>query len=64
MEFATYLSIGLVCVGVLYWSGINAARKPGTPVTGLFAYREQDATQPGTQARQPAEPSGQWRGSR
>ena len=64
MEFAAYLSVTAVCLWVLYWSGKNSARKPGTPITGMFAYTEDDTAQADKPAGRAVEPSGQWRGSR
>ena len=61
MEFAAYLSVTAVCVWLLYWSVRNSSRKPGTPITGLFTYREGEAAPESPRA---SEPSGQWRGLR
>ncbi len=63
MEFPAYLMNTLVCVWLLYWCTRNSARKPGTPVTGLFAYTEANPPEADPKART-GEPSGQWRGSR
>ena len=64
MEFAAYLSAALVSLWVLYWSGRNSVRKPGTPITGIFAYTEDDTARVGKTTAQKMEPSGQWRGAR
>jgi len=39
---------------VLYWSIINDDRKPGSPTTGLFAYREAIKRRPAADAGGPA----------
>lgn len=72
MEFAAYLMVTLACVLLLYWSTHNTTRKPGTPITGLFTYREgAPSAEGGTPGRDGAgapkrdgEPSGEWRGLR
>ncbi len=70
MEFPAYLTITLICLAVLYWSTRNAGRKPGTPVTGLFMYREAEPPtgakmgEDGTAPDRPLEPSGRWNGAR
>lgn len=53
MEILPY-TIGVVLFTLaIYWSAANTAAKPGTPVFGLFRYREA----PGDKANAPGNPS-------
>ena len=54
MEIVPYLFSVLLTALVIHWSRVNAARKPGTPVAGLFRYRD-------GLARPPARPAKPWR---
>ena len=40
MEVVPYFLSIIVTVVALYWSAAQFRRKPGTPLTGLFRYRE------------------------
>jgi hypothetical protein len=40
MEIFPYMFSVLLTALVLYWSRVTARRKPGTPVSGLFRYRD------------------------
>jgi hypothetical protein len=51
MEIFPYLFSVLLAVLVIYWSGANAARKPGSKLTGLFRYY--DTIAPSAPARRP-----------
>ncbi len=63
MEFPAYLALTLLCGWILYWSTANSRRKPGTPITGLFVYRDEEEPQtPAMKLRDT--PSGQWTGLR
>ena len=70
MEFPFYLVITLLCAWVLYWSIVNALRKPGAPIRGLFAYKEVEEDEKAPAApidpRRPFRPkglpSGRWTG--
>lgn len=39
MEFIVYLANTTLCAWVLYWCMIRTSAKPGSPVTGLFAWK-------------------------
>jgi hypothetical protein len=52
MEIFPYLFSVLLAVLVIYWSGANAARKPGSKLTGLFRYY--DTIAPSAPARRRA----------
>ena len=43
MEIFPYLFCVLLTALVLHWSRVMARRKPGTPVSGLFRYRDKPA---------------------
>lgn len=40
MEIGLYLLDTLLTTLLLYWCVTNSRRKPGTPVSGLFRYRD------------------------
>ncbi len=40
MEIIPYIFSVLLTTLVIRWSRVNAARKPGTKVSGLFRYRD------------------------
>lgn len=40
MEIFPYMCSVLLTALVIHWSRVNAARKPGTKVAGLFRYRD------------------------
>jgi hypothetical protein len=40
MEIFPYIFSVLLTALVMWWSRLAAGRKPGTPVTGLFRYRD------------------------
>ncbi len=40
MEIFPYIFSVLITAWVIHWSRVMAARKPGTPLSGLFRYRE------------------------
>ena len=61
MEFAAYLSVTAVCVWLLYWSVRNSSRKPGTPISGLFTYREGEAARGRGRPYRKSEPGSQSR---
>lgn len=60
---AIFFAIDVVGVLLLlYWAIINDMRKPGTPTTGLFAYRETIKSPRAEDApRRPSPPSRQGR---
>ena len=64
---AIFFAIDIVgMILLLYWSITNDNRKPGTPTTGLFAYREtigrrKSDNGPRRNSQPPAPPSGQAR---
>lgn len=64
MEFPVYLIIITTCAALVLWSVHMSARKPGSPVTGLFAYRDADEEAPGEAAPTPPAPTGRWTGDR
>ena len=43
MEISLYIVDAFIAVLLLYWMAKMGKRKPGTPLTGLFAYREEPA---------------------
>jgi hypothetical protein len=55
VEIFPYIFSVLLTALVMWWSRTTAGRKPGTPVTGLFRYRDK----PGKPKR-PAKPPS-WR---
>lgn len=54
MEVIPYFLSIIVTIIALYWSAGQFRRKPGTPITGLFRYREDG---PSTRARDKPEPN-------
>ena len=40
MEIFPYIFSVLLTALVIHWSRVNAARKPGAKLTGLFRYRD------------------------
>ena len=44
MEFIVYLANTTLCAWVIYWCMLRTNAKPGSPVTGLFAWKP-DPTQ-------------------
>jgi hypothetical protein len=68
MEFIGYLFVAILCAWALYWSVLNSGRRPGTPITGFFKYRETVAKPPerGLAAPRDITPErpGRWTGSR
>jgi hypothetical protein len=54
---AIFFAIDIVgMVLVLYWSIVNDKRPPGTPTTGLFAYRETNRRRPAESTRRASPP--------
>jgi hypothetical protein len=53
MEIFPYIFSVLLTALVMRWSRLAAGRKPGTPVTGLFRYRDK----PGKVRRRVAHPT-------
>jgi hypothetical protein len=65
MEFPTYLLIIGVCAALVLWTVQQSRRKPGTKVTGLFAYRDDDDEAAAPEPRSGrGERSGRWTGRR
>ncbi|MDR3415948.1 MAG: hypothetical protein P4L83_07170 [Nevskia sp.] len=56
MEIFPYIFSVLLTALVMRWSRLAAGRKPGTPLTGLFKYRDK----PG-KIRQPTAKPAPWR---
>ncbi len=54
MEVIPYFLSIIVTIIALYWSAAQFRRKPGTPISGLFRYREAGRS---TRARDKAEPN-------
>jgi hypothetical protein len=64
MEFPVYLIIIVGCALLVLWCNQNSGRKPGTPVTGLFAYRDAEE-QVSTTTRPADSPAAKrWTGAR
>jgi hypothetical protein len=64
MEFAVYFFFTALCAVAIHWAGRNAGRRPGTPLTGFFRYRDaDDAAATAKHQRALTEP-GRWHGTR
>ena len=56
---AIFFAVDIVgIILLLYWSIINDDRKPGSPTTGLFAYRETIRRRPAAGAGRPTAGTG------
>lgn len=67
MEFAIYLVISGLCGLAIFWSSVNAARKPGAPLKGPFRYLERVApgtAKDGPDGSLPPRLPGEWRPER
>lgn len=67
VEYALYMLVSGMCSLAIYWAARNAARRPGTPVKGPFAYREPPAPPPEAVEAKPVvtlppRRPGEWRG--
>ena len=54
MEISLYVLDAVLALLLFYWMSKVAKRKPGTPLTGLFAYRETLTDAPHAPANTPA----------
>jgi hypothetical protein len=63
MEFAVYSLITMLVAAAMYWCSVQSGRRPGTPLSGWFRYREAPTAPPaeGKVIAPLASPPGAWR---
>jgi len=62
MEFVIFLSNTILCGAAIYWCLLNSGRKPGTPVKGFFAWRNEIPKASAEETAQGKRHPGRWEG--
>ncbi len=60
MEFIFYLANTILCAWAIYWCLLRSGDKPGSPITGFFAWKSDPAKPAAAPRPQAKDPASRW----